>query len=142
LTLIMANRKEPAPLSLVLVTTKVERSMRSSRGSTRGLERQAAGRCWEVRGLSRKMRDKSSSAMVRGVGVANRLRSQERMVMESLLPENAGPQCNKATASLAHTERQAGKALTDAISHPPLLFLSSTPISTEPKFLTRQHHYG
>src|SRR5262245_6739859 len=63
--------------------------------------------------------------MVRGVREANSLRIQERTVMESLLPANAGPQCNKGTASPPPTERQAGKALTHAISQPSLLLLTS-----------------
>src|SRR5262245_1330706 len=40
-----------------------------------------------------------------------------------MLPQHAGPQRNKGTASLALTERRAGKALTAAI--PPPLLLSS-----------------
>src|SRR5262245_13465970 len=63
--------------------------------------------------------------MVRGVREANSLRIQERMAMDSLLRDKAGPGCNEGTASPQPTERQAGKALTHAISQPPLLFLSS-----------------
>src|SRR5215475_2473092 len=62
--------------------------------------------------------------MVRGVREPNRLRSQERGVMERLLPAKAGPQRNKGTASPAPTERLAGKALTAALSQPPLLLSS------------------
>src|SRR5262245_38771263 len=62
--------------------------------------------------------------MVRGEREANRLRSQERVVMESLLPRKAAARRKKGTASLALTQRQAGKALT-ALSQPPGLFVSS-----------------
>src|SRR5262249_48694637 len=94
-------------LSPASVTVSVAGTRRSSRASTAGRNRWGALR------------------IVRGVRAANRLRSQERVVMESLLPREAGPQRAKGTAGPAPTERQAGKALTVAISQPPPLLLTS-----------------
>src|SRR5262249_44333128 len=58
--------------------------------------------------LSRHRRNRAGALrLVRGVREAKRLPSQERVVMESLLPENAGPRRKKGTARPAPTERQA-----------------------------------
>src|SRR5262249_9705679 len=75
--------------------------------------------------LSRHGRNRAGALRrVRGAREANRLRSQERVVMERLLPEKVGRRRKKGTARPAPSERQAGKALTNAISQPLLLLTS------------------
>src|SRR5262245_6490296 len=96
----MAARSEPGTPSAWVVTLKMAGASRSSR-------------------LSRVSRHRAGALRI--VREANRLPSQEWMVMECLLPEKAGPQGKKGTARPAPTEGQAGKALITAIAPPPLL---------------------